>query len=294
MDKRYLRLLVVAFAVVVGVPGLAVVDRVAPGWRQTAVAPAAPQVRSRFTILVPHDEAELIVDGKATAGKGTSRDFRTPPLEFGRTFVYTFTAKWRPNGYTVITRNKRVEFKAGDEASVDLSRDEGSDRAEIRFVPTPPDVVWAMIELAGVKENDVVYEPGCGDGRIVIAAVKAGARKGVGIDIDPARVAESKANAAAENVGDKVEIRLGDALDIQDLSNATVVFLYMGNEFDMLIRPILWKQLKVGSRVVSHRFTMGDWKPDKTVSLSDFGDEDYEIHLWTITDEIKQRVERQR
>jgi uncharacterized protein (TIGR03000 family) len=290
VERRYLRLVIIAFAVVVGMPRLAVVDRVAPSWRQTAVAPAASQIRSRFTIIVPQDDAELLVGGKATTGKGKSRDFQTPPLESGKTFEYTFTAKWRPNGYTMITRSKQVEFKAGDKVSVDLSRDEGNDRAEIRFVPTPPDVVWAMIELAGINENDVVYEPGCGDGRIVIAAVKAGARKGIGIDIDPARVAESKANAAAANVGDKVEIRLGDALDIKDLSNATVVFLYMGNEFDLLIRPILWKQLNVGARVVSHRFTMGDWKPDKTVSLSDFGDEEYELHLWTITNEIKEKI----
>ena len=273
----------------VAVPSFALVALVTPSWRQT-LATGASQVRSRFTIAVPHEEAELIVDGKATPGKGMSRDFQTPPLASGRRFEYTFTAKWRPNGYTVITRNKRVEFKAGDHVTIDLTRDEGTDRAEIRFVPTPPDVVDAMIQLAGINANDVVYEPGCGDGRVLIAAVNAGARKAVGIDIDPARVAESKANAEANKVSDKVEIRLGDALDIKDLSNATVVFLYMGNEFDMLIRPILWKQLKVGARVVSHRFTMGDWKPDKTVSISDFGDEDYEVHLWTITEEIKKRM----
>ena len=97
---------------------------------------------------------------------------------------------------------------------------------------------------------------------------KAGARKGVGIDIDPDRVADSRAKVKEAGLEDKIEIRLGDALDIGDLSAATVVFLYMGDHFNLLIRPILWRELKVGARVVSHRFTMGDWKPDKTVAVS--------------------------
>jgi hypothetical protein len=125
-----------------------------------------------------------------------------------------------------------------------------------------------------------LYEPGCGDARITIAAVKSGASQGVGIDIDRRGSAESRARVKEADLENKVEIRLGDALDIQDLSTATVVFLYMGDDFNLLIRPILWKQLEVGAPVVSHRFTMGDWKPGKTVSVtSEFGGE-YELHLW--------------
>jgi precorrin-6B methylase 2 len=146
-----------------------------------------------------------------------------------------------------------------------------------------------MIEMAGVGPNDVVYEPGCGDARITIAAVKAGAAKGVGIDLDPQRVAEAQANVKAANLEGRIEIRAGDALDIKDLAEATVVFLYMGDEFDRLIRPILWDQLRVGSRVVSHRFTMGDWKPDRTTQLM-YADDFYNVHMWTITEEIKKKV----
>ena len=151
-----------------------------------------------------------------------------------------------------------------------------------------------MIKLAGVGPTDVVFEPGCGDARITIAAVKAGARKGVGIDIDPDRVAESRKLVKDAGLENRIEIRQGDALDIRDLSEATVVFLYMGDHFNLLIRPHLWRELKVGARVVSHRFTMGDWKPDRTVSVGIDDSPEYELHLWTVTEELKRKMERRR
>jgi precorrin-6B methylase 2 len=208
-------------------------------------------------------------------------------------FEYTFTTKWKPNNYTEITRSRTVRFKAGVTAIVDLTKEDPKDRAKIRFVPTPEDIVAAMIDLAGVTANDVVFEPGCGDARILLYAMKAGARRGVGIDIDPERVTESRANVKTAGMEGKVEIRLGDALDIKDLSDASVVFLYMGDEFDMLLRPHLWRQLKVGARVVSHRFTMGDWKPDKSVYVPGWDEGEYQLHLWTITKEIKERAAKE-
>ena len=254
------------------------------------VASAAAQVTSRITVQVPHEEAELTVDGRVIAGKGVSRTFQSPPLEPGAVRQSTFSVTWHPNGYTTITRNKTVTFRAGEPVVVLLTVDDPNDRARIRYVPTPDDIADAMIKLAGVTADDVVFEPGCGDARITIAAVKAGAKKAVGIDIDPDRVAESRANVKNAGLDDRVEIRLGDALDIKDLSTATVVFLYMGDHFNLLIRPHLWKQLPVGARVVSHRFTMGDWKPDKTVSVDGYEGVEYELHLWTITDDIKRKM----
>lgn len=259
---------------------------------QTPLATAAAQVRSRIRVSVPQDDAEVFVQDEATEPTGTVRVLETPPLESGKTHELEVTVKWRPNNYTVMTRTKTVRFRAGDEVAVDLTIDDPHDRAEIRYVPTPAQIVTAMIELARVSRDDVVYEPGCGDARITIAAVGAGARKGVGIDIDPERVAESKANVKAANLEDKIDIRLGDALDIEDLSEATVVFLYMGEEFNRLLRPLLWKQLKVGARIVSHRFTMGDWKPDKTIGVAVDDSPDYELHLWTITRDIKETAEK--
>ena len=126
---------------------------------------------------------------------------------------------------------------------------------------------------------------------ITIAAVKAGAKRGVGIDLDLARVGDSRKRVSAAGLDGRIEIRRGDALDIKDLSEATVVFLYMGEEFDLLLRPILLKQLRVGARVVSHRFRMGDWTPDETIPVGEpLSDEVSLVHLWTITKEIKARA----
>jgi uncharacterized protein (TIGR03000 family) len=278
-----------AVGLALGLFAATVAGRVEARPAQASAAAAATEVRSRVVVTVPADETTLSMEGMPVDSVGRLRQFNTPPLDRGRTYRYRFIATWRPNGYTVMTRTKTVEFAGGADVVVDMTQEDPGDRAEIRFVPTPPDVVMAMIELAEVRAGDVVYEPGCGDARITIAAVNAGASKGVGIDLDERRVAEAEANVRAEQLEDRIEIRLGDALDIKDLARATVVFLYMGEEFDLLIRPILWKQLRVGSRVVSHRFMMGDWKPDRTTQVV-VDDQSYEVHLWTITEEVKARA----
>lgn len=255
-----------------------------------AQTPAATQVISHITVTVPTDEAELEIEGKPVPGTGASRQADSEPLTAGATYHYTITTRWQPNTYTTMTRTRTVSFRGGEPVGVDLTVSDPSDRVRVIYVPTPPDIAEEMVKLAGVTANDVVYEPGCGDARITIAAVKAGAKRGVGIDIDPARVADSQARVKEAGLADRIEIRLGDALDIPDLSQATVVLLYMGDHFNLLIRPVLWKQLKVGSRVVSHRFKMGDWPPDKTVNVSSAEGGEYELHLWTITEELKGRV----
>jgi len=233
---------------------------------------------------VPQDDAELKIEGKDTKPTGPVREFETPELEFGKLYEYAFSVTWRPNNYTVLTRTLSVEFKGGDLIKVDLTKADpkNPDKAVIRWVPTPEDIVEEMIKLAGVKEGDIVYEPGPGDGRVLIAAVKKGAKKAVGIEIDPKKVAEATENAKRAKVEDKVTIIEGDALKDRDYSEATVVMLYMGNEFNALLRPILEKQLKPGTRIVSHRFTFGDWAPDKTIEVTGQDGDVYKLHLWTV------------
>src|SRR5262249_58541489 len=111
---------------------------------------------------------------------------------------------------------------------------------------------------------------------------KHGAKRGVGIDLDLDRVKDSILNAQQHKVDRKIEFRQGDVLDVKDLSDASVVMLYMGEDVNLKLRPILKKTLKPGSRIVSHRFLMGDWKPDKTITVKDKEGEDYKLHLWTI------------
>lgn len=256
-----------------------------------AQAVSTARVTSRMAVTVPHVDAELVVEGQTVPGSGLQREFETPPLERDVAYKYSVEAKWQPNTYTTMTRTKTVSFRAGERIAVDLTVEDPADRVRVLYVPTPETVAAEMIKLAGIGPADVVFEPGCGDARITIAAVKAGARRGVGIDIDPDRVAESRGLVKDAGLADRIEIRQGDALDIRDLSEATVVFLYMGDHFNLLIRPHLWRELKVGARVVSHRFTMGDWKPDRTVSVG-LDDPAYEVHLWTVTEELKRRMER--
>lgn len=265
-----------------------------------AAAPAAPLAQAsprpvgrvtHFIVTVPQDNAELVINGQPIVGAGKSRRYTTPPLEAGG-HEYTFLVTWAPNSYTTMTRSRTVVFLAGARVTVDLAEEGPDDRVRVIYVPTPADVAEEMVKLARVTADDVVYEPGCGDARILIAAVRGGAKLGVGVDIDPERVEESRANVKAAGLQDRIEIRLGDALDVKNLSAATVVLLYMGDHFNLLIRPILWRELPVGARVVSHRFLMGDWQPDTTITV--ISDEDggtYDLHLWTVTEEVKRRVQ---
>jgi SAM-dependent methyltransferase len=133
------------------------------------------------------------------------------------------------------------------------------------YVETPPDVVTEMLRLAKVKRNDVVYDLGCGDGRIVIAAARTGAR-GVCIDLYPEHIATARRNAARAGVARRIEFRVGDLFDA-DLRPATVVTLYLLPEVNRRLRPKLLGELRPGARVVSHSFDMGDWAPDKRIEL---------------------------
>jgi SAM-dependent methyltransferase len=148
------------------------------------------------------------------------------------------------------------------------------------YVPTPQDVVDRMLKLGQVTKDDVVYDLGCGDGRIVVTAAKQFGARGVGVDIDPQRIKESEANAKAAGVEHLVSFKLQDAMTV-DVSPATVVTLYLLSASNVKLRPILTKQLRPGARIVSHAFTMGDWPPDKTDEFTDSAGSMRSLYLWT-------------
>jgi ribosomal protein L11 methylase PrmA len=148
-------------------------------------------------------------------------------------------------------------------------------------VATPPDVVDRMLTLAGVTKTDVVYDLGCGDGRIVIAAAQKFGARGVGVDIDPVRVAEAQRNAALAKVEHLVTFRVEDAL-ATDVSGATVVTLYLLASQNVALRPRLTQQLRPGARIVSHNFAMGDWQPDVVDTFVDAGKWPRTLYLWKI------------
>lgn len=155
------------------------------------------------------------------------------------------------------------------------------------YVPTPEDVVDRMLVLAGTTKGDLVYDLGCGDGRIPIAAAKTYGARGVGIDIDPRRIEESRANARAAGVEHLVEFRLGDAL-AADVSPATVVTLYMLGSGNAALRPILTRQLRPGARIVSHAFSMGPtWPAEKVEHFTSARGDEVTLYLWKADGKIR-------
>ena len=144
------------------------------------------------------------------------------------------------------------------------------------YVASQPRIVNAMLELAHVTGSDTVYDLGCGDGRIVIAAAQEYGARGVGIDINPARIEEARARARGAGVGDRISFEASDLFDA-DIHSATVVALYLLPDVNLRLRPRLLRELKPGTRVVSHSFDMGDWKPDKELVV-----EGEHVYLWTI------------
>ena len=149
------------------------------------------------------------------------------------------------------------------------------------YLPTPQEVVDRMLQMAEVTKTDVVYDLGSGDGRLVITAAKRYGARGVGIDIDPALIAQSRANARKEGVEGLVEFRQQDALTV-DLSPASVVTLYLLSGANLKLRPTLQKQLKPGARIVSHQFGMGDWVPTRTETITDQRGTSRLLYLWIV------------
>jgi SAM-dependent methyltransferase len=163
------------------------------------------------------------------------------------------------------------------DAAVPAAWAQSATAPDVIYVPTPQPVVEAMLAIADVTERDIVYDLGSGDGRIVIAAAKKYGARGVGIDIDPALVKKASENAAAAGVSDRVRF-VAQNLFTSDISEATVVTLYLLQSLNERLRPKLVRELKPGTRIVSHVFNMGpEWPPQKTLMV-----ERSRIFLWTI------------
>lgn len=147
---------------------------------------------------------------------------------------------------------------------------------DVPYVPTPQKVVDGMLELADVKKGDVVYDLGCGDGRIIITAAKEYGATGIGVDLNPERIEEANVNASVAKVEDKVAFHEGDLFKF-DFSKADVLTLYLLPDVNLKLRPKIQSEMKPGSRIVSHAFDMGDWEPDQKISV-----DGKTIYLWTI------------
>ena len=150
------------------------------------------------------------------------------------------------------------------------------------YVATPLDVVERMLTLARVGRDDLVYDLGCGDGRVVIMAAQKFGARGVGVDIEPTLIEQAIANAKSADVADRVTFRVQDALTV-DVSPATVVTLYLLASANARLRPTLMQQLRPGSRIVSHNFPIGDWEPDVVDNFTDLGGRRRTLYLWSVS-----------
>jgi Methyltransferase domain len=182
----------------------------------------------------------------------------------------------------------RLDVVEGTRVSVVVENRTGGAKSElifgrrapdVAFVPTPPEVVNAMLKMAGVTRDDMVYDLGSGDGRIVIMAAQQFGAGGVGIDIDPLRIRTARTLAEKAGVAGQVKFIEGDFLEA-DLTEATVIALHLLPEINLKLRPRLEK-LRAGTRIVSHMFDMGDWKPDSEVTVT-VSNRDHEVYVWTV------------
>ncbi|MEZ6139098.1 MAG: class I SAM-dependent methyltransferase [Zavarzinella sp.] len=162
------------------------------------------------------------------------------------------------------------------------------EQPRVPYVPTPQPVVEQMLKMAKVQSTDRVVDLGCGDGRIVVTAVKQfGAKSGVGYDIDPERIRESQANAKKQGVADRCQFVQQDILKLKTLNQPTVVTLYLFPELNEKLAPMLRKELAPGSRIVSYDYLMGDWEPDREIRFKDTHGDDHSIYLWVIPEAKK-------
>lgn len=153
-------------------------------------------------------------------------------------------------------------------------------KPDVIYYPTPPETVAEMLRLANIKKGDVLYDLGSGDGRIPIAAAKEFGIRAVGIEIDPKLIIEARQKAEEAGVSDLVQFRNEDMFRI-NVSEATVVTLYLSEKLNVLLRPKLLSELRPGSRILSHDFRMGDWKPEQTVRVP-WGKLYRTVYLWTV------------
>jgi predicted O-methyltransferase YrrM len=160
--------------------------------------------------------------------------------------------------------------------------------ADVPYVPTPNEVVDRMLQLANVTGDDTLYDLGSGDGRIVITAAQRYGTRGTGIDINPELVQQSQANAQSANVADRVEFVQQDLFQT-DLSNATVVTLYLLPDINLKLRPKLLRELKPGTRIVSHDFDMGEWEPEQVVQVQG-PNRQHTIYYWIVPENVPQNL----
>ena len=236
----------------------------------------SPRKTVILEILLPED-ARLLIEGQETKATGSMRNFESPPLPPGK-YTYTITAILPgPNGPQTITR--RIDVRPGDFESIDLRPQRDGERVpDVLYDPTPQKAVEALLDLARLKADDVLWDLGCGDGRIVVTAARRFGIEARGFEIDPVCLREARANVRKKGVGKLVAIEDQDIFTLDLSRGPTVVTLYLLPSLNERLLPQLQK-LPAGARVLSVGHRMADIPPDDQVTV-DTEDGDYTLYLW--------------
>ncbi len=256
--------------------------------RGQATPPSGP---AKLKVFLPAD-ATLHVDGALTQSTGEIRNFVSPDLPAGKKFVYTLRATWKEGGKQV-ERERKVHVEAGLDATVDFReplpppevKDNKKPEAGFAGKPASADLIDKMLELAEIKNGDVIYDPQCGDGSFLIKATQKFGVKGVGFDSDPRRVNEALANVKKNGLADFISIKRQDLGEV-DFKDASVVLLHPSPDSLAKLVPQLTK-LKPGSRIVSDNVELKGAKPAKQISAMAKGDKtgdgkEHRLYLWVV------------
>lgn len=278
MPRSVPRLLAVAVTLTFGLTACGQ-DKAAPATVKVLVPDSPVQTSIKFENKEYPHEPKAAKEGVHT--------FTTADVEPGKPRTSKLEVTIVPNNYTKIFRTREVTVTAGGTVTVDVRTEDKKvpDRIEVRWVPTPDAIVDEMCKLAKVGKEDVVHDYGCGDAVMLIRPIQLfGAKKGFGNDIDPKMVAKANENIAAAKLTDKITVVQGDILKMtdKDCAEATVVLLYIGDDLGAKLAPVLQKALKPGTRIVSHRFTLGEWKPTETKAVIGPEGDEYILHLWVV------------
>jgi uncharacterized protein (TIGR03000 family) len=257
--------------------------------RQAFAQPPPGGTRSKVKVTVPTADAELLIDGKATRTTGKSREYDTPELDAGKKYAYEIKVVWKPDPFTTLSRTRTVKFVAGEDVPVDLTAPQPTDTADVLLKPAPADAVADVVKAAAITKTDVVFEPKATDARFVIEAVKAGAKRGVGVQPDTDKLKAAKAAVTKAELEGKIDLHQTEAAEEKDYAEATVVVLYVGEEANLILRPVLLAAVKPGTRIVSYRFSMGEWKHSAAFKGTNADGDEYEVFVWTVTDDDKKK-----
>jgi uncharacterized protein (TIGR03000 family) len=254
-----------------------------------AQQPGSGGVRSKVRVTLPAANAELFIETKLTKTAGLVREFDTPDVEPGKRYEYQLKAVWKPNEETTVTRTRNVKFSGGEEVTLDLTKDDGTDEIVVKLKPMTADAIADICTEAAIAKTDVVVIPDCTDARWPVAVAMAGAKRVIALQADATKAKTLRDEIRKTEADGAIDVLPTAPADYKDYAEASVVLLYLGEERNNSLRAKLLNDVKPATRIVSYKYAFADWKPKTTKKAVNSLGEEYPIHAWAVTTEDKAR-----